>query len=1190
MSVLPKIIDNQRHKLIDVLNTIAPQYEYLSIATGYWDLLGMQMILDKLHHYKKIRLLIGREPLIPRHKILQPEPDYPDKDFFYDLEQLQPTQELKHLVQQIKYLIGENILEVKVYRQTFLHAKCYVFGNYDSDKAIGIIGSSNFTKNGLTHNTELNALETDHRIVTFSPKTEKQEVGHLYWFDQLWNDDQTEDWNGSFTQLLEQSPVGDVLFSPYETYIRTLYELYKEELEEENLDKSIKGKHELLSFQTKNVNALLRRLRKYKVAMLADSVGLGKTYTAIEVIKQYKTDGTGRIEIICPKSLKNQWTQELSTQYSTKKNQWTQELSTQYSTKKNQWTQELSTQYLTNIEPVTLQNPEDIKSKKLLDHIASVSLFVIDESHNLKNRNGKRFEQVGDWIRDNPKAHVLLLTATPINNQLSDITSQILLGSRGEAKIFKVTVVDKNKQTVRLDFHQAIENLKKKINQEATRKGRINYEYIRQTMAPILRAFVVRRTRQGIQKEYGHLSIGGKKQAFPKVIPEVKKYGYERGLVEKLRNIKVNNINLDHIYLLLTKSIIDKTKDLKHPLDQIKTIDDPIDKKVFDDISPVYFVHQIILLLGFVPYRWRMYQTQFYGKTRDQIMALKISAKEKKDLFLQISIYGILRTMFLKRLESSVSAVLSSVETYKRKLDVFEKGIDSGEIVSLKDLSNIEERLGLGDEDIDVDDIVLEEEDVLDSLDSKKYNVEAIREDIKKERILLDVLTQQLTFLKEDDSKIKAFIDLLEDIHKKQPEGTKVLVFSYYADTVNYLEQKLPKYTKLINDKSAGFLSSKNRKSADELSGQFAPLAKKYTLPDGKQELDYLISTDILSEGQNLQDCGILINYDLHWNPVRMIQRNGRVNRIGTRHPNVHIYNIMPDSQLEEYLRLVNRLEGKIKLIQNTIGTDTPVLDEEENPIEFMDSWKDIYSDDMKTRMEAMEQSEQETDIFLSEDVYVSDLKIFHNDPKIDDTYRQQIYNIALGKWAMMCPSDYKGGRPELLILNRLYEDDYCISGHSFTAMNRERKDFHTITRLQALEWLKVDKSANKRREDNVSCDKVLIGETNKKNVLSYVDEDERGSPIGQQVDILRIMHENHYSEDDIESVRSSFQTTNVLDKEKITKLVRSIMKDKKNNSMDWDKMKKLIDLAKKTRSADDEDKKKLHSVRQVLFYVRDNK
>ena len=1162
MSRLPKIIDNQRCKFVDVFNATAPSYDHISIATGYWDLLGTKLVIDNLKDYKKIRLLIGREPLIPRHKTFEPEPDYPDKDFFYDLEKLQPTAELKALIQQIKKLIEKGVLEVKVYRRTFLHAKCYIFGDYKSDKAVGVIGSSNFTKNGLTHNTELNALESDHRVVTYCPRTEEQEVGHLFWFDGLWNDETTEKWDGSFTQLLEQSPVGDILFSPYETYIRTLFELYREELEEEDLDGSIKGTHELLDFQIKNVHSLMRRLRKHKVAMLSDSVGLGKTYTAIEVVKQYLTGEAGirRVEIICPKSLKDQWSKELTTQG------------------------------VYNLTPVTLQNPREIESKKKLDNIASVALFVIDESHNLKNRTGKRFEQIVNWIRHNPKAHVLLLTATPINNQLNDITNQILLGTRGEAEIFKVTAVDKKqKQTVQLDFNQAIENLKKKINQDLSRDGSVDYEYIRQIMAPILRAFVVRRTRQGIQKEYGTLTVDGKEQSFPKVFPEVKKYGYKKEVVDKLRNLDVTGVKLNDLYLLPTESIIDETKDLKHPLDQLEKITDRKDKEDIEKISPVYFVYQIILLLGFLPYRWRMYQTKFYGKTRKQVKELKLSSEERKSLFLQISIYGILRTIFLKRLESSVSAVRASIETYKRKLDVFEKGLNAGKIVSLKDLTNIEDKLGLGDEDIDPDDVVFEEEDVLDDVDDKKYNLEAMKNDLRKERLLLEVLTKQLTVLEKDDSKLKAFVDLVEEIHKKQPAGSKVLVFSYYADTINYLEEVLPKYTKLVNMQSAGFLSSKNRKSAEDLSGRFAPLAKKYDMPEGTQELNYLISTDIMSEGQNLQDCGILINYDLHWNPVRMIQRNGRINRIGTEYPSVYIYNITPDSQLEEYLRLVNRLEGKINLIRNTIGTDTPVLDEEENPIEFTDSWKDIYSDDMQKRIEAIEQAEQEADLLLSEDVYVSDLKVFHNDPEIEDAYRQRIYNMALGKWALMSQVKHRGERrPELLILNRLYEQEAIVSGHAFAAMSRTAKDFHAVTLLQALEWLKTNREDNKRIKDKISIDKVATSKTNEANIDAYIEEEEVGAPIGQQTEILRIMYENHFAENEIENVRLAFQTTNVLDKQKIRKLVRAIMKAKKNNKPCLDQIRDLVAIANKTLSGY-EGKKELHSVKQVLFYVRDN-
>ncbi len=1168
MTNLPKIIDNERVSLLEIFTRIASKHDTLSIATGYWDLAGTNLIIEELKKFRKVQLLIGRELLIPRHQIHRPEPDYPDMDFFHDLEQIVPDSKLKQTIIDIKDLIKKGILEVKVYRNAFLHAKCYIFGNYDSAEAVGIIGSSNFTKNGLTKNAELNALESDHRIVTFKPLSKGQEIGHLYWFDQLWNSKNAEVWNGKFSTLLELSPAGDILFSPYETYIKTLYELYLDELADEDLDSSLRGSHELMAFQLKNVHALMRRLKKYKVAMLSDSVGLGKTYTAIEVIKQYLTgeEGLRRVEIICPKSLKEQWSKELATQG------------------------------VFNLAPVTLQNQTDIDGRRELDHIASVSLFVIDESHNLKNRAGKRFEQIIEWIRNNPKAHVLLVTATPINNQLNDITNQILLGTRGESNILKVTVNDRDSnQTVPIDFHQAIENLKKKINQDLSRTGTIDYEHIREIMAPILRAFVVRRTRQGIKKEYGNLVIDGKEKAFPQANPEVKKYGYKKEIADQLLGIKSTKtgINLKEIYLLPAEEIINNTKDLKHPLDQIGGIETKMDEDALVHLSPVYFVYQIVLLLGFIPYRWRMYQTKFYGKTRDQIKEMRVASEERELLFLQISIYGILRTLFLKRMESSVNAVKVSLETYKRKLAVFEKGLKLGKILSLKDLINIEEKLGLSDEDADPEDVVFDDEEILDSIDEKKYDLQALKNDLEKENQLLNVLEKQLAILEHDDSKLRAFADLLEDLNNQHPGG-KVLVFSYYADTIQYLEKPLPGYAPSISKDNAGFLSSRNRSNAEEWAGRFSPTSQKYQLAQGEKPLRYLFSTDILSEGQKLQDCGVLVNYDLHWNPVRMIQRNGRINRIGTNYTAVYIYNICPESQLEEYLKLVERLEGKINLIRHTIGTDTPVLDEKEYPIEFSDSWAEIYSDSLQKRMRAIEAAEKDSDFLLSEDEFVSDLKIFHNDLRIEDSYKQKIYGIPAGKWALMPTDPCRGAlRPDILTLATLYEKDAKVAaeikaGQAFISMTPSGDKVSSVTILQALEWLKAAASDNTRVADKISINKKHFIDLAGSGVGVYYEKAEVGAPIGQQADILRLMYENHFNEETIEKVRLGFQTSNVLDKQKLSRLVRAITRASRTNKPFLDILSQLVDVAVRTLSMQ-MPARNFASAKQVLFYVREN-
>lgn len=1158
---LAKIIDNNRKSLLDTFIEISENHKELSIATGYWDLEGMRVLLPQLRGFDKTRLLIGREPLIPRHQLEKPEPDYPDQDFKFDLTHLKPESELKELVTEIKKWIKTGNLEVRVYRKNFLHAKCFIFGSYDSNEAIGIIGSSNFTRNGLTHNTELNALESDHRVVVFQPKTKEQEVGHLYWFDSFWNDEGTEKWNEQFGSILESSPVGDKLFSPYETYIKTLYELYKEEIiDDELVVNESKNGRTLFDFQHKNTPALLRRLRKYKVAMLSDSVGLGKTLTAINVIKQYLEDEEGkkRVEVICPKSLVQQWEKEMAMEG------------------------------IYNHSPVTLQNPNEIEKKRELDAIASVTLFVIDESHNLRQTNGKRFKQLLDWVRENPKAHVLLLTATPINNQLSDLTNQILLGTGGDADGLRLTVADENNQTEQRNFYQIVENLRKKINQDIKRDGKIDYNYIKQVMTPIIRTFVVRRTRQGIEQEYGHLVINGEKKVFPEVVPEVLEYVLDNKLVKKLRVITSESIPLDKIYEIDPKQIIEKCKDLKHPLDQISNVSKKIDKEKLDGENPMYFVFQLILMLGFIPYRWMMYKTDYYGKTRDEIKELKISSEKSKKLLLQLGVFGILRTVFLKRMESSVSALASSLETYSHKLDLFEKGISEGKIVSMDDLEALES--SLGDEDVEVDEKALEEY-VLDEVDDKNYEMNSLERDIQREKKLVSLITAQLEILNKDDSKLKCFSDQINVLRKKDP-NQKILVFSYFADTIKYLEENIGKYCDFLTTENTGFVSSKNKGDSENMASRFSPKSKKYQLKEDETELKYLFSTDVLSEGQNLQDAGVLINYDLHWNPVRMIQRNGRVNRLGSEFEKVYIYNMKPEQKLDSYLELIKRLEGKINLIRNTVGTDTPVLDEPENPIEYTDSVTDIYSSDIETRLKALGDAEKASDFLLSEDEFVIDLKKFNSNEKYPEKYKEAIYQMSDGKWAI-CPKHEARGqeRPAVFGLARLFsETELAPIGYQFAKIDRAGSQIQAISQLQALEWLRTTPEDNDRVMDKITADKVAIKNQLESKVIQYFGTEEIGSLIGQENNILRLLYENGYAQEEIDLTRDVFKTNNIFYKREVDKIKRTIMRQKNKGEMYQDDLRKLVKLAKEIDRNTAEDNLLIpKKVESVLFYVNKN-
>lgn len=1155
---LPKIIDNNRKTLLDTFIEVSKTHTEISIATGYWDLEAMRLTLPSLRNYDKIRLLIGREPLIPRHQLSQPELDYPDQDIKFDLSMIAPESNLREIVTEIKEWLASGKLEVRVYRKNFLHAKCFIFGSYESNEAVGIIGSSNYTKNGLTHNTELNSLESDHRVVVFQPMNEQQEVGHLFWFDQFWNDDSTELWNEQFGSILETSPVGDTLFSPYESYIKTLYELYREEIEDdiEIIDNG-KGKT-LFDFQQKNIHALLRRLRKYNVAMLSDSVGLGKTTTAIGVLKQYidNPEGKKRVEIICPKSLVAQWEKELTTEG------------------------------VYGLHPITLQNPREIERKQGLDDIASVSLFVIDESHNLRQTSGTRFKQLLEWVRANPKAHVLLLTATPINNQLSDITNQILLGTGGDGEVFKVTIADEQKQTVQLSFYQAVENLKKKINQDIKRNGTIDYDYIRQVMTPIIRTFVVRRTRQGIEQEYGALTINGEEKKFPKVIPEVTEYELDNTLVSKIRAIDSRDLPISDVYLLDPTEIVEKCKDLKHPLNQLYNVKNKISNEELDEENPMYFVFQLILMLGFIPYRWMMYQTKYYGKTRAEIKEIGLGSEQSKRLLLQLGIFGILRTVFLKRMESSVSALKTSLDTYAYKLDLFEKGISEGKIVSLKDLEALE--ASLGDEDLEVD-IESLQENTLDEVDDQNYELEAIKSDLQLEKKLVEIIREQLDILDQDDSKIKKFGALLDELNEKYPEK-KVLVFSYYADTVNYLESKIQDHSKSITPENTGFVSSKNRSDAENLASRFSPQSKIYTLKDNESELKYLFSTDVLSEGQNLQDSGILVNYDLHWNPVRMIQRNGRVNRLGSIFDEVYIYNMRPEAKLDTYLKLIQRLQGKIDIIRNTIGTDTPVLDEPENPIEYTDSVSDIYSADFQTRMKALEEAEKASDFLLSEDEFVRDLKHFHGNENLSEDYKKSIYSISKGKWAVTPDTSVRGeDRADVFGFTRLFSESEQI-GFQFVKVDRNGTQIQAVSQVQALEWLKTNPENNQRVKDKISADKVAIRKQVEDRVLEYFGDEEIGGLIGQENDILRLLYDNGSTEIEIDLVRDAFKTKDVFYKRDVGQLKRRVMTQKNKGDVYQETLGKLVSLAKSIdKSKETNEVVPPKEAESVLFYIKNN-
>jgi len=1039
-----RIIDNKRARLADVINEIAPSFTELSIATGYWDLPGLQTVIASIRSYESIRLLIGQEPLPPRFANLldlnKLDETFPEAQFVSSLESLDHRSELRDLVIEVKRLLDEGRLAVKVFRGNFLHAKTYIFGSFSSREAIGVIGSSNFTEAGLTRNFELNALEDEARIVKFVPHVESDQHGHLSWFESIWNDEKSEDWGGDFARVLRDSPVGDLAFSEYHMYMRALYEIYGEELVPEA--KYSGGDSDVLfEFQKRNANLLIRKLQRNGLAMLADSVGLGKTITAGAVIRHYVEERDAkRVYIVVPANLTEQWRNDLLSVH----------------------------KMYDGYQILSMQDLARVQAERKLDEYKSVDLFVVDEAHNLRSGGGTRHDELMDWFSDNPDSHVLLLTATPINNSLRDFVNQIQLAAKGRLESFPVVYPTANK-TETLDFFQAVDRLITEAKKAEKRGEKPDYAKANSIMRQGLSRFLVRSTRQGIEREFGGVqSVDGTMKRFPKSIVRSAPYTFEPKLMVEIHSIIAENLDVfggvDPTSLSVD-SLLSQTQRTKHPLDQIEEVL----RKGNHESNPFESIFQGLLLLGFAPYKSETYKTQFYGKTSEEIKGFRLDPEDSLRLNSQLSVHNMLRVTLLKRLESSQYALRKSLENYREKIKDFKLALDAGYIVRLKDLRELRAIYG---DDLDLAeqlDTAQEVEDRRIAADPEVFELGALQNDLKRDEEIIEVLLKLCGTLDRHDDKLIAFANLVEQLQGADSPPRKLLIFTYFADTVDYLKQRLPSLLRNIDFESdVGFTSGANKRELESLTRRFSPESKGAADVSPDSEITYLFSTDVLSEGQNLQDCATLVNFDLHWNPVRMIQRNGRINRLGSRFDEVHIYNMRPEVKLDEYLALVERLERKIERIRSTIGTDSSILGELENPVEYI---SDLYDDSKAT--EAFAALDDDKDL-LSEDEFIRDLRAF--DASASEMEKQMVLGIPQGKWGYI-PAD------ALLSEDLLALGLVRVSGSSGSKSSQfvnsvfvsVTNSYRPIETMEALHLIRASPETSSRIEDKISLDRRTI-------------------------------------------------------------------------------------------------------------------
>jgi len=795
------IIDNNRLKLFEELNNILMEQHTLDIASAYFNVKGFQIVKDSLSGIDKFRLLIGTSPQMD-----EPEPDYFKPEELYkkkireDLENELFERNSKETVVTLIELLKNPNWEVRLYDNGFLHGKTYIF------EKLAIVGSSNFTYSGFTSNTELNAVLDEAHA-----KYIREE-----WFDKFWNE--SRDFKEELINILNESKFGTKEYLPYHIFIKSLYELQKEDIlfQPETLEILPGSEVDLANFQEDAVKRIYSRLKAYNGVLIADSVGLGKTWIAKKVIEDFGFYRRKRFVIICPASVDQPlWRPAL-----------------------------IDIGVSENIIHHEELGREDLDFNelelKLHFKLEDISLIVIDESHNFRNPFSNRYENLFTLIEKASKQKrpkILLLTATPMNNTHWDLYFQLMFIAQNDKRIFfKESIFDIEKQFKKAD------------------KGDISQ------IADILQIISIRRTRQYIQNNYPDAKYKNERDEWIKIkFPE--------------RELNEINYSLDDTYQGLYYKIAEK-----------------IEKG-----------------LNLAYYRLEEYRVS--GK-KDEMLLGRMKA-----------LGGILQTLLLKRLESSVEAFRKSVQTQIDFLTAFKEIFKQGKILRKKFYNKY---LAYFEEEESSSLLIEELNGNLESVDLSNYDSKKFFKDLDNDLSIFEEMKNLVASINRDqDAKLKTLKEKLQEFRK----NGKVLLFSFYADTINYL------YESLVSDNS--FYNRYGGEIA-KLTGGFPPARRKEVIDQFLNgDVDVLLSTDILSEGQNLQKAKIVINYDLHWNPVRMIQRAGRIDRIGSPFDKIFIYNFYPEKELESLLELVKILQRKIEMINDTIGLDASVLGETINPKVF---------------------------------------------------------------------------------------------------------------------------------------------------------------------------------------------------------------------------------------------------------------
>lgn len=793
------VIDNQDHFLYTELKKTLIDQKEIDIATGFFNIGGFSLICPEILQADKVRILLGKSPQVEiqeAHDIA----NFFNNNLKNSIEKEEFKQENETTTQKLINFLNNDFVQVRLYEKSFLHGKAYIFPK------IVISGSSNFTYSGFNNNTELNLVQTEPQAVYIKEK----------WFNRLW--DESVDFKEQLIEILERSKFGNKT-SPFDVYMKALFELQKEDIyweagKDERTAFGVTSRVELAEFQEDAVRRVFSRLKKYNGVLVADSVGLGKTYIAKKIIEEFGFFLRKNFIVVCPAQIRE-----------------------------SIWIRELKDLGLSE----NIISQEDLGSGELeekvekaiggSDKLSNLSLIVVDESHNFRNPLSNRYESLFTLIEKattrNNTPRLLLLTATPINNTIWDLYFQLSLISRNNDTLF---------------IRENVPDLKE-FFRDIEKSGDIT------KLEDVLHEISIRRTRQYIRDKYSEATIKGNKVDFPK------------------RILKTVNYDLDSSYQGLYRDISDKIE---------------------NDLKLAYYKRE-----------------EYY--TSGEISSLEAGRMK--------ALSGIFRTILLKRLESSLEAFRKSINNQIKFLNHFIDYLKDNKILSKKYYDKF---IYAFEDPESRPEQVQELEQYLEEIDPENFDREKLLKDIRFDiSVYKEIYNSVKNISKQQDAKLNRLKKLILSLKN----SGKILLFTYYTDTLTYLFEAL--------GEDSNFLSHFGKK-IEKVCGDDSPRGRIRKINDFLEgDTELLITTDIISEGQNLQKAQNLINYDLHWNPTRMIQRAGRIDRIGSPFEKIYIYNFFPEDELEELLLLVNRLQDKINQINDSIGLDASVLGEVINPKVF---------------------------------------------------------------------------------------------------------------------------------------------------------------------------------------------------------------------------------------------------------------